>query len=114
MGLTVMLTFMAARVSALDDAEMAKIEALLTAVGQKTDIQFIRNKKAFSAREAEKHLRRKLATVRNKLTSVDEFIDKVASVSSMSGEDYLVKLPDGRIIPARSYFRDLLASISSS
>ncbi len=65
------------------------IEFLITRIAQ-SGCQFVRNGNAYPANEAAEHLRRKRASVRSELTS-EQFIEHIASKSSMSGEPYLIR-----------------------
>ncbi len=68
------------------------IEFLIARIEQ-SGCQFVRNGTAYPANEAADHLRRKRAAVRKDL-SADQFIDHIASKSSMSGEPYLIRCKD--------------------
>ncbi|MDR1298185.1 MAG: DUF5329 domain-containing protein [Deltaproteobacteria bacterium] len=97
-----------ARASALSEVEAGRVEGLLAALGEAGSLEFIRNGKAYSASRAVSHLRSKLNRVKDRLSTAEEFVDKVASGSSMSGDPYLVRFADGREITAGEYFHDLL------
>lgn len=58
-----------------------------------SDCTFIRNGDAHEAVEASEHLAMKYRRVRRWIDSADEFIDRIASGSSISGSDYLVQCP---------------------
>ena len=54
---------------------------------------FIRNGSEHNAADAESHLRLKLSKTKKRLSTAEQFVDKVASGSSISGKPYQVKLP---------------------
>ncbi|MDR2613164.1 MAG: DUF5329 family protein, partial [Deltaproteobacteria bacterium] len=88
--------------------ESARIERFLTALGEREDLVFIRNGSEYGVDSAVSHLRRKLRGARERITTAEEFVDHVASVSSSSGRPYLVRRPGGKDEPAGPYFRELL------
>jgi hypothetical protein len=106
------LVFGAVTALAISDTEFSRIEALLAALDQSQDIQFIRNGKAYNSKRAVSHLNRKLRSVKDKLTSAEQFIDEVASGSSVSGDPYLVRYPDGSEILSRDFFYQLLKKLN--
>lgn len=80
----------AANPDALAQADApAEIEFLITRIGQ-SGCQFVRNGSAHPAPEAAAHLRNKLGAARRSL-STEQFIEHVASKSSMSGQPYLIR-----------------------
>lgn len=44
----------------------------------------------------------------DKIKTVQDFIEQIASKSSMTGLDYKIVYSDGKEIPARKYFYDKL------
>jgi hypothetical protein len=97
----------------LDERDRARIQRLIEHVGRQSQIRFIRNGVAHDARQAAEHLQMKLDRASTRLTSVDEFIDQVASRSWLTGRPYLVRLPDGREVPAAGWLREELARIEA-
>lgn len=87
------------------DAEQARIDRLIDAVGKRTELRFIRNGSEYSSENAAAFLRRKLVWTSLDIATCEDFIDKVASRSTTSGEVYLVKLSDGRTIPSSEFMR---------
>jgi hypothetical protein len=70
------------------------------------------DRKNYTAEKAANHLRRKLNKVKDKLFTVDEFIDNVASASSLSREPYRIIKPNGETVETRIYLRELLQEIN--
>ncbi|MBB3321537.1 YfeK family protein [Atlantibacter sp. RC6] len=91
----------------LSSHEEARIEALLTALRQEKDLTFIRNGSAHNSEEAASHLQLKLSKTRNRLDTAEQFIDNVASTSSISGQPYTVKI-DGKEQKAQVYLHQLI------
>jgi hypothetical protein len=92
----------------LTDAE--KIEALILAVEARKDLQFIRLDIAHSAREAANVLRIKLAFAGDRVKTVDDFIDHVAT-ATQSGKPYFVRYADGREVSSAEFLRQELKRI---
>jgi hypothetical protein len=92
----------------LSDAE--KIEALIVAVEARKDLQFIRLDTAHSSREAANVLRIKLAFAGDRVKTVDDFIDHVAT-ATQSGKPYYVRYPDGSEVTSAEFLRQELKRI---
>lgn len=73
--------------------EEARVQAMLTALSQQQGLVFIRNGSEHTSEEAVSHLRLKLKNTRNRINTADQFIDKVASSSSITGKPYTVRVP---------------------
>ena len=67
----------------------AEIEYLLTTMGQ-SQCTFIRNGKEYDADDAEAHLRMKYRRAKRHAGTAEDFIDNLASRSSMSRKPYLI------------------------
>jgi hypothetical protein len=89
--------------------EMARIEHLCETVARSKGMHFVRNGKAYSPDDAAMFLREKLKAMGDGVTTAEEFIDKVATKSSMSGKPYTVRFMDGREIPSADFLRAELA-----
>jgi hypothetical protein len=101
---------LAARVAAQPtSAAREEIQTLLAAMGQ-SGCEFYRNGSWHTAMEARAHLARKLAEVepRRPPRSADEFIDLVATRSSLSGEAYRVRCPGVAPMASATWFRQTL------
>jgi predicted ThiF/HesA family dinucleotide-utilizing enzyme len=93
---------------ALEGAEMDRVEAFLSLLSTKTDLIFVRNGSRHPVDKAVGHLNRKLSQAKSRVSTAEEFIDKAASASSISGKPYEIILPGGGTVPAREYFHELL------
>ncbi|WP_068441509.1 DUF5329 family protein [Providencia heimbachae] len=100
--------FFVSQTLALSPEEKIRTEALLTELGKQQNLTFTRNGTEHSAVDAESHLRLKLGKTHKRLQTAEQFIDNVASKSSITGEQYQVKDGHGNIIPANKYLHDLL------
>lgn len=87
-----------------DRDQSEEIEQLLKTM-ESSDLVFIRNGQESTAAEAAAHLRKKWQNATPKIVSVDNFINKIASASSVTGKPYKVKLPDGTVVEAQEWLR---------
>ena len=71
----------------------------------------MRNGKAYDASTAAKFLRGKWNSRKSEIASAEDFIAKVASVSSTTGKPYLIRFEDGREVPSAEFFRAELAKL---
>ena len=93
----------------MNDTEKAKIEYLISSVSELKGAKFIRNGSEYDTAAAAKHLRRKLKSAGDKISTAEEFIEYCATRSSISGEPYTIKLQSG-FIQSGAYFREKLKS----
>lgn len=100
--------FISAQTFALSSEEQTRTEALLTELGKQQNLTFIRNGSEYSAADAESHLRLKLSKTQKRLKTAEQFIDNVASKSSITGEEYQVRDGQGKVTSANNYLHDLL------
>ncbi|WP_058912830.1 YfeK family protein [Entomohabitans teleogrylli] len=94
--------------AALNAHEEARINAMLAELAKQQDIVFVRNGSEHNSAEAVSHLQLKLKNTRKRINSAEQFVDKVASSSSISGKPYLVKRGDQQE-NAQVFLRRLLA-----
>lgn len=87
--------------------ESARIEFLMRAV-EGSGATFIRNGTEYSAGEAAAHLRLKMSKAGQKISTAEQFIDYLASKSSLSGKPYYLKLKDGSKTEARVWLHQKL------
>lgn len=80
--------------------EAQKIDKLILYI-EKTEAKFVRNGSEYSGIDAAKHLRMKREKAGKKITTARQFIDYLASKSSLSGEPYLMKFKNGSTLPVR-------------
>ena len=91
-------------------SEDRKIQMLIKAI-EKSDLTFERNGTDYPAVEAAKHLDDKRKHAGTRITTAKDFIDKVASRSSLSGKEYHVKSKDGKRVPAETWLKGELTRI---
>ena len=93
---------------ALTQNDYERCLALISYIQNQKNLIFIRNGTRYDAQAAASHLTNKLDYSKNRLKSVNEFIDHVASRSYLSGKDYEVILPGGKQITAKNYLYSIL------
>lgn len=84
-------------VQAAPDAKAQQEITQLLSFVEHSDCHFIRNGSEYPATEARAHLQKKLDYLENKglVDSAEDFIERAATKSSMSGKAYQVNCPDG-------------------
>ncbi|MEM1213617.1 MAG: DUF5329 domain-containing protein [Planctomycetota bacterium] len=83
--------------------ETQKIERLIQGIADMPDALFIRNGSEHAADKAASHLRRKWDAAGDRITTAHDFIEHLASRSSMTGKPYHIRTPDGQTTPSRDY-----------
>ena len=67
------------------------------------DVVFIRNGKEHSAEDAAKHIEKKYNHYKKKIKTPEDFIEKSATKSMMSGKLYQIRLKDGTVISNKNW-----------
>ena len=98
-------------VSASARTPAAEIDALIDRVAHAKGVTFIRNGSEHTAAQAAEHLQRKRKAAGKRITTSEQFIDKLGTRSSMTGKPYRVRLPDGTEIDSAVWFNSLLRDI---
>jgi hypothetical protein len=98
---------------AQESGEMAKIQYLISTIETLKGAKFIRNGKAYEAKTAADHLRRKLTAANDRVKTADDFIELCASKSSISGLPYQIRFSDGSTMESNVFFRNKLRAFSN-
>jgi len=99
--------------TAAEATEVEKIEWLIAEIESMDQVEFIRNGKEYSSKDAARHMRLKWEEAGKLIRTVDDFVDICASRSWLSGKPYLIRYPDGSIIQSFIFFRRLLQEFSN-
>jgi hypothetical protein len=77
----------------------------------RSDCEFYRNGGWYDSKQAQTHLRRKyeLLAARDQINTTEDFIEKVATKSSLSGRAYQVRCRSSDAVPSNQWLRDVLA-----
>lgn len=89
-------------------AENEEIEYLLSFISG-SDCIFIRNHEEHPAKEAREHLEMKYNHVKRRIKTAEDFIDKIASKSSLSRRPYKVRCT-GVQLSTKQWLQEALAS----
>jgi hypothetical protein len=105
------LVLVAAAQAVPTPAAKAEIEYLLSAVAS-SDCRFYRNGTWYDAKSAAAHLRGKYESLEAKglIGGTDDFIDRAATKSSLSGKDYGIKCEGIAEMSSRQWLTDLLVA----
>jgi len=93
--------------------ERERIEALIEAVARSEGLVFVRNGVEHGAKKAAGHLRRKWDAAGERIETAEQFIEHLASRSSITGEPYEIRLRHGAAMPAAAWFRARLAEFDA-
>jgi hypothetical protein len=77
------------------EVEQQRIKGLIERVRKLEDAVFIRNGQEHTPEEAAEHLQRKWEAAGDEISTSEEFIEQIASKSSMSGEPYRIRFDRG-------------------
>jgi hypothetical protein len=116
-GLAVLLAVLlpATALAAPSAAAQREIKGLMDALSA-SSCEFQRNGTWHGRDEARKHLQRKYDYLlkRNLADTAEQFIDRAASKSSISGRAYQVRCPGQPVQPAATWFRAKLDALRGS
>lgn len=95
-------------------SEEQKINLLITYIEQLPNAKFVRNGSKYNAKEAAAHLRKKYNYAKDDIDTATEFIEELASKSSMSGKEYTIEFADGKVVKSGDLLRKKLAEIEQT
>jgi hypothetical protein len=98
--------------SKLTEAE--KIEKLISAIEGLEGATFVRNGQAHSTDESVSHLRRKLESAGQRIKTAKDFIEQIASKSSLTGDEYMIRMPNGQEAKASDFLIQELGKLKES
>ena len=88
--------------------EQSRIDKLILFVEAQKGMKFVRNGTEYECSDAARFLRGKLESMGDDIKTAREFIERIASKSSMSGKPYEVKFADGKTMLASKFLGDEL------
>jgi hypothetical protein len=92
-------------------SEQKLIDTLIQRVSQMKTVTFMRNGKAHDADDAAKHMRAKFDHFKDEIATAEDFIDRCASRSEMTGKAYQVKMPNGSMKDASEFLNAELRTL---
>jgi hypothetical protein len=104
-----MLVLPSADAASTDDTLLPTISHLLTYV-EESNCVFIRNGKEYTAKEAAKHIKTKSDSLMFDVKTPEEFIERAASKSMLSGQPYFVRCVDHSSVPSADWLRKELSN----
>jgi len=105
---TALFALVLAAVSALAQAtpsasEQKVIDTLILRVSNMKTMTFVRNGDEHNAADAAKHMQAKFDHFKDEIVTAEDFIDRCASRSEMTGKPYQVKMPNGGVRDAKEF-----------
>ncbi len=88
-------------------ADNEEINYLLSYLGESGCI-FIRNGDEHQSNEAREHLEMKYNHAKRRIKTAEDFIDKIASKSSLSRRQYQVRCADKKKLPSKQWLEEAL------
>lgn len=113
--LALLAVALAARAAPLPNAARAEVDALLTRL-QSSGCEFNRNGSWYGGAEARAHLLKKLDYLEGKamVATAEQFIERGASGSSMSGKPYLVRCAGKAPVESAQWLRAELQAVRAT
>lgn len=87
------------------------IDSLIQRVGKMSSMIFLRNGSEYRAADAAKHMQAKYDYFKKELVTAEDFIQRCASRSEMTGQAYKVKLQDGAVHDASEFLNGELRAL---
>ena len=113
---TALLALLFGAVAALAQAtpsasEQKLIDTLILRVSNMKTMTFMRNGDEHSAADAAKHMKAKFDHFKDEIVTAEDFIDRCASRSEMTGKPYQVKLQNGAVKDAQEFLNAELRTL---
>ncbi|MFS2166340.1 DUF5329 family protein [Variovorax sp. Varisp62] len=87
------------------------IDTLIQRVSKMSAMVFMRNGSEYNAADAAKHMQAKYDHFKKELVTAEDFIERCASRSEMTGQAYKVKLTDGVVRDANEFLNGELRAL---
>ncbi|MGJ3703316.1 DUF5329 family protein [Variovorax sp. AFSI2.2] len=105
---TALFAILLAAVAALAQAtpsasEQKLIDTLILRVSNMKTMTFMRNGDEHNAADAAKHMQAKFDHFKDEIVTAEDFIDRCASRSEITGKPYQVKMPNGAVRDAKEF-----------
>jgi hypothetical protein len=101
-------TILTLNLCAADTEPVAKTVDYLIAQVEKSDAKFLRNGDEHAGKDAAKHMRRKYDYFKKEIKTPEDFIEKCAFKSELSGKPYMIKKADGSMVKCEDWMKSLL------
>ena len=90
------------------DTEDKLIDTLIQRVSKMSSMIFLRNGSEYNASDAARHMQAKYDYFKKELLTAEDFIERCASRSEMTGQAYKVKLTNGTVRDANEFLNSEL------
>lgn len=109
-ALALLLTtlFAIAAFAAENEPVSKTVDYLIAQVEKSSEVKFIRNGDEHNAKDAAKHMRRKYDHFKKEIKTPEDFIEKCAAKSELSGKPYMIKKADGSTMKCEDWMKALL------
>jgi len=87
------------------------ITALIDRVQKMSTMKFMRNGDEHSSIDAAEHMEAKYKYFKDEIVTADDFIDRCASRSEVTGKPYMVKLANGKTHDANAFLKQELRAL---
>jgi phage-related protein len=94
--------------AAVSPSEQARIDRLIEYVRSRHDVVFVRNGSDYSCEDAANFMRGKLKAMGAQVSTAQQFIEQIATKSSMTGQPYTSRFADGKTMPLAQFLSDEL------
>ena len=84
------------------------VDYLIAQVEKANDVKFLRNGDEHTAKEAAEHMRRKYNHFKKEIKTPEDFIEKCAAKSELSGKPYMIKKADGTTEKCEDWMESML------
>ncbi|BEP63439.1 hypothetical protein GmRootV213_39930 [Variovorax sp. V213] len=92
-------------------SEQMLIDTLILRVSNMKTMTFMRNGDEHNAADAAKHMKAKFEHFKDEIVTAEDFIDRCASRSEMTGKAYQVKMPGGAVRDANEFLNAELRTL---
>ncbi|SDI88759.1 DUF5329 family protein [Variovorax sp. OV700] len=92
-------------------SEQKLIDTLILRVSNMKTMTFMRNGDEHNAADAAKHMQAKFDHFKDEIVTAEDFIDRCASRSEMTGKPYQVKMPNGAVRDAKEFLNAELRTL---
>ena len=93
------------------DTEDKLIDTLIQRVSKMSSMIFLRNGSEYNASDAARHMQAKYDYFKKELLTAEDFIERCASRSEMTGQAYKVKLTNGTVRDANEFLNSELRAL---
>ena len=102
-------TFLTLNLCASETEPLSKTVDYLIAQVEKADgVKFIRNGDEHTGKEAAEHMRRKYNHFKKEIKTPEDFVEKCAAKSELSGKPYAIKKSDGTTEKCQDWMKSML------